>query len=356
MLKYNSALSQRIEMLRFPLIVGILFIHMYTNEINFNNSSALSGFYAFVVEYLSNVVARISVPLFFLLSGFLFFCNLMPSKDGFVKKLNARFYTLFVPFIFWNIVIFIFYAFAQTLPVTLHYFSGERPWVMQLNAIEMIELFFGLGDFKYPVAYQFWFIRDLIVIVIFSPLIYFFLKKAPYLSLLITFIVWFFDLLHLPYIQISSTSIFFFSFGAYLGMIKYDFSLSDRYGLWIICGYILLSIIDVLTYNDFIHNISIFFGTIAAFTVTKYLLHIKKVKKRLITLAKYSFFVYALHEPLLSILRKMIFRALEPLNDFSIFLLYFVCVFLTIFITIWIYKFLQKVSPEVVTISTGGRI
>ncbi len=355
MLKNNSSLSWRIEMLRFPLIVGILFIHIYTDEINFNYTSSLSGFYAFVVEYLSNVVARVSVPLFFLLSGFLFFCNLTPSKEGFVKKINSRFYTLFVPFVFWNIIIFIFYAFAQTLPVTLHYFSGERPWVMQLDMMETVELFFGLGDFKYPVAYQFWFIRDLIVIVVFSPLIYLFLKKASYLFLALLFGVWFFDLLHLSYIQISSTSIFFFCFGAYLGMKRYDFSLSDRYSGLIISTYVPLSIVDALTNNDFIHNISVLVGTIALFSVTKYLMHMKKVKKRLINLAKYSFFVYALHEPLLSILRKMIFKALYPLSDFSIFLLYFICVFLTIFITIRIYKFLQKVSPHVVTISTGGR-
>ncbi len=356
MLRHNSLLSQRIEMLRFPLIVGILFIHIYTNEIDFNGASGLSGFYSIVVDYISNTLSRISVPLFFVLSGYLFFCNLTPTKEGFIKKLHSRFYTLFVPFVFWNIIIFIFYAFAQTLPVTLHYFNGERPWVMQLDVLQMVELFFGLGDFKYPVAYQFWFIRDLIFIVIFSPLAYILLKRFSYAFLGVLFIVWFFDLLHLSYIQISSTSIFFFCIGAYLGIIRYDFSKSDRYAFLFIIGYIAVSFADVSTHNEFVHNISILLGVVTAFTVTKYLLKRKKVKKRLISLAKYSFFVYALHEPLLSILRKTLFGAFANLGDFSVFLLYFGCVFLTIFITIRIYKILEKLSPQFMSISTGGRI
>ena len=227
---------------------------------------------------------------------------------------------------------------------------------MQFDVLETIKLFFGLGDFRYPVAYQFWFIRDLIVIVVFTPFVYFFLKKIPFIFLTILFYFWFFDLFHIPYIQISSTSIFFFCIGAYLGIIKYDFSLSDRYAALIISSYILLSLADALIRNDFFHNISILIGTIAVFSVTKYLLHMKKVKKRLISLAKYSFFVYALHEPLLSVLRKVIFKAFNPSSDFFIFVLYFACVFLTIFITVWIYKVLQKISPQVMTISTGGRI
>lgn len=61
--------------LRFPLILGVLFIHNYGNII-LNSYEEISGL-AYLSELLkvliSQVLARLSVPIFFLMSGYLFF-------------------------------------------------------------------------------------------------------------------------------------------------------------------------------------------------------------------------------------------------------------------------------------------
>lgn len=68
--------SQTINYLRFPLIILVIFIHSYgTVTIQSNSIEVMSNQSVFnnVSYLLSMVFARLAVPLFFLISGFLYF-------------------------------------------------------------------------------------------------------------------------------------------------------------------------------------------------------------------------------------------------------------------------------------------
>jgi len=354
-LKINSQLSQRIELLRFVLIIGIVFIHIHTGDIQFSGTILMGNVYAMLTEYLSEALARVSVPLFFALSGYLYFLNFEASSENFIKKFKSRFRTLFIPFVIWNMLIFIFFAIAQNIPVIENYFTGDRPLVLELEGFENIALFFGFNGFEYPVAYQFWFIRDLIILVVLTPLIYLFLLKIPYILLLGLSVMWFFDLNYLEIVRIDPVSPFFFTLGAYLGMKKYDFSNTDHYALQILLLYLLISVVDLFMDSLSIHHAAIFLGTLAIFSITKYIITMTKIREYLLSLAKYSFFVYAAHEPFLSIIRKLTFKAINPQSDLTIFIIYFFCPVITIIVCIQLYKILEKVVPKMLNTAIGGR-
>ena len=353
MKQIRSQLSERIEMLRFPLIVGVVFIHMHTDDITFHGPGA--SFYNMLVNYIAEILARISVPLFFVMSGYLFFLTLVPTCENFIKKLKSRFYTLLIPFIIWNGVIFLFYAIAQNLPLSALCFTGERPIVLSLHGFDYIRLFFGLGDFQYPVAYQFWFVRDLIILVLFSPLLYFMLTKIPQIVLTLLGVLWFFNMIHFKIIQFDIASAFFFSLGGYFGIIKNDFSLLDRYSKAILLSYLLISLISVLTENFYLQQTAIFTGVLAAFVITKYLREIPSVKERLIVLAKYSFLLFAMHEPLLSIIRKILFILIDVQSNWMVFTLYLLAPVLTILCCILVYNIFEKTAPQILYFTTGNR-
>ena len=112
-MKLDKELSKQIDILKFGLIVGVVFIHINTNDIVFK-SQILTDLKFFISEILS----RSSVPLFFAISGFLFFNNLSPSIENFFKKYKNRFFSLIIPFLFWNLIIFLFFFIAQNLPLT----------------------------------------------------------------------------------------------------------------------------------------------------------------------------------------------------------------------------------------------
>ena len=79
MTAHNTILSDTIRVLRFPLIVGVVLIHNNLCDIMVGGrhvSAPPEGDWAFAhyfMTYFSDVLPRICVPLFFAISGYLFF-------------------------------------------------------------------------------------------------------------------------------------------------------------------------------------------------------------------------------------------------------------------------------------------
>lgn len=110
-------LSLTIDFLRFPLIVGVVFIHNYIVKTELHgvplstllNEWTIGLFYAF-----SQVVSRVCVPLFFFISGLLFFKGANFSWNIYVHKIRRRISTLLVPYLIWNLIGFLLLCIAST--------------------------------------------------------------------------------------------------------------------------------------------------------------------------------------------------------------------------------------------------
>ena len=77
----SANVSSRLKAIRLPLIVGVVFIHAYSTQVLLGGGqragAAHVAFSAFFIRNLiSQGIARIAVPMFFLMSGFLFFQGL----------------------------------------------------------------------------------------------------------------------------------------------------------------------------------------------------------------------------------------------------------------------------------------
>ena len=83
--KYLQAISGGM-MHTMPLTIGVVFIHFSLQrglEIHgvfhgLNNP----GWFFFIVNLMSEVIARLCVPTFFIISGFLFFLSRLPETKG----------------------------------------------------------------------------------------------------------------------------------------------------------------------------------------------------------------------------------------------------------------------------------
>ena len=98
----DTLLSKTISYLRFPLIVGVVFIHSNMLVVNIQGTIIRYDKWpvvAFIMNQFSSVLADVCVPLFFFISGFLFFYNSDFSKEIYIKKVKKRIKTLFVPYI-----------------------------------------------------------------------------------------------------------------------------------------------------------------------------------------------------------------------------------------------------------------
>ncbi len=346
-------------MLRFPLIVAVIFLHSYGTKLTFSEgavgSTANSALSDFIRNLLSQGIGRTAVPLFFLMSGYLFFKDFAPSLQNYIKKLRSRFRTLLIPFLFWNITMLAFLGLTQSMPLTAQYFSGTKATVADFSFIEGINAVMGIGQM--PISYQMWFIRDLMVLVLLTPVIYFIDKYAGLPTLLALALAWYSG-------QFSSISrpleatLFFFA-GCHLVRRNLSLFSWDRYGPAIIGLYSVAAAVDALTFGtavgNYVHKPAVVLGVMSALYLSKAAYRSTVVREKLSYLAGASFFVYAAHEPLLTVFRKVAFKIFHPSSSFSVIILYLAIPLLLIGFLLIIYSTLSRHAPNALRVVNGGR-
>ena len=131
-------LSKRINSLRFLLIVFVVFIHNNPITVNFSGGveTYIIPIYVKIIrELISNIIARIAVPLFFLISSYL----LYSKESKFIPVLKKKSRSILLPYIIWNILAIIFFYVAQSFNFTKPYFANII--IRDFSLIDWIDAF-----------------------------------------------------------------------------------------------------------------------------------------------------------------------------------------------------------------------
>lgn len=352
--KLDPKLSERIAVLRLPLIVGVVFIHGYDTVISRTYQLHYSGWVRFVCDYISEGLATVSVPLLFLISGYLYFSGLTPSRVGFTSQISKRIRNLAIPYLGWNVLCFGVMSLAQSIPALSPYWGGRSIPIAAYTPFDYLNAIIGIDT--HPIAYQFWYVRDLMVLIVISPVLYFLLKycAAPFLAGVI-FWWWGSGLWMSP--VFSRESLLFFSIGGFFAIRQINpISLDKFAGATLV--YLPLSIWDALAHqgpSSPIHKIAELFGIAFVFCATKYVHRYPACRRTLLTLSSASFFVFAAHEPLLTILRKVSFHFCSPANSSAILFFYFANSTAVIVLCTMTYYLCRRAAPQLTSLMTGGR-
>ena len=366
MITNDELLSNTISYLRFPLIVGVVFIHNKMAAFNIQGDVVCYDDWPWLthtMDFFSSVLPTISVPLFFFISGFLFFYKVDFGIDIYKKKLKTRSKTLLVPYLIWNFVGFLILL-IQMHPRFLSLFPLLKDY--RIDITEFLSYFWVKdlpqdlpGERAYPLNYPFWFIRDLILLVVATPVIYCLIKRLKVLFVLFMGLVWYFGLgkyVLLP--GVCHLSIFFFPLGAYFGINRINFVELAHKVQWSPYAYIILAIGDTLSvgqpYNYWLHNGGILLGLITTAYIVSVLVESEKVKINKF-LSDASFFVFALHGLFISKFMKAIVMIIHPQSPYSVLFIYFFVPITTILICLGFYRLLNSYMPSVAKIVTGGR-
>lgn len=364
-MKITKEKSEVIDMLRFPLIVGVVLLHSYITKVGLSSGGIVGGeggvWSNFIQDLFSQVFARIAVPLFFLFSGLLLFQGKKLTIDLISEKWKSRLFTLLLPFIVWNTADLMIQIFGQTIPVTSHFFTGKTFDVSNLSPKTLWDAYF---DFRsYPVNAPLWFLRDLIVLVIFSPVLYFLIRKTGWYIIMFFLFAWFgFFFGTSTFFLLSNEAVFFFSLGLFLSICeidKFEEELRKTTNAKIIIGiYLLSAFLEVnLKHQDLsvflLHKVNIILGVVAIFIATHVWIRTSRFGTPLLYLAPISYFVYLAHNSLLQVFKKLSYVIFKPNNDISFILIYFLAPLLTISSLFGIYCFLQYVSPVTLNILLG---
>ena len=339
---------QRIDIMRFPLIVGVVVAHAYPGPLN-------SFINIFIYNFICHGLARIIVPLLFLISGYLFFINFDSSKQTYWSKFQARIRTLLIPFLIWNIATLLIFALAQTIPLTSGFFSGVNSPIASYSFFDYFNAIFGIN--RMPIAMQFWFIRDLMLLVLLTPIIHYAIRRIPLIFLVTLYSCWMVD--YWPVYTPAIEPVLFFSVGAFLGESKADIFALDKYGMVTTPIYFLIVVFTSLFVQSpltpYLHRTGIVLGMVSALFISKQVIKLPQAKNKLLELSTMSFFVFAAHEPLQLIIRKLAYRVLMPESMVSELVLYFVIPTVIIVLLIEAYRVLEAIAPDLLKVVTGER-
>lgn len=360
--------SQTISFLRFPLIVGVVLIHSHITKIG-SLDLTISGIfpaYTYVSYLFSEIFARIAVPVFFFISGFLFFYNTCCfTRDIYIHKLRKRASSLLIPYVFWNIFMIIILCLVHTYLPELT--SGKRAPITEYSIsdflwcfwnTDMVNLPLSADSAPYPINYPLWFIRDLIVVILFSPLIYTLLRKTHLYGVVCLGVLWMFNW-WFDVAGLSITAVFFFAAGAYFSIHKKNFVklLQPLLPVAAIIYLLLAGVALVFSTVDqeiYIRRLSILFGGILVISLSAWFIG----KGRWHTnafLADSSFFIYAYHALPLAFIFKIFFRVLRTETDGVSLALYFICPMITIGVGLGVYYLMRRFLPKITRVVTGGR-
>ncbi len=351
--------SLRLKVLRFPLIVGVVFIHNYSLTSTLHGNAIglahADGLLEFVRNVVSQGVARVSVPLLFLISGYLFFLDFEPTAEALLAKLKSRSRTLLLPFLFWNVANLAIVAAAQSIPAAAKYLSGKTERVSHLDAVALLEAIFGIhGE---PISYQFWFVRDLMVLVLLAPLVYLLCRRGGIPILLAGLTLWLADAPWLPMPALDAT--LFFTAGAWFAVKRIDLFCLDRIGPLAVMLYLPALLFDAIWFgaaaDTLVPKISIVLGVVSALWITKFAIRSDDITSRLVRLSGTSFFVFAAHEPLLTICRKLLYRLIPPHSSFLALGFYFLIPAFVICVLAALYPRMKLHFPRLTALSCGGR-
>ncbi len=335
----NEYLSKKIKVLSFVAIIMIVFFHT-------NLSVVTNGVVAFFREFMTSPLTRVAIPLFFAISGYLFFRNCQSFNiDFFKSKIKKRVMSLMIPYLVWSLLGFLFVCFLQiVMPGSFSSYGSLSSY--SLNQLAVALLWSPVG------AYQLWFVRDLFICFMFSPLLYAVLKylREVFLVLLL--------FLYLNSYQwgISIESILFVSLGAYFALYRQPAIIFESKNKFFVCSlgiiWIVLCISAAISKVYFVHCLGALVGLFFVWTLYDILYPIFKVDifNRLL---QYNFFVYVAHEPLHTLVKGFLLRIGS--SQIWLFGVYFLAPFITISICIIAGKFLNHFLPRSYSILSGGR-
>lgn len=365
--------SNTISALRFPLMVGIVFIHFnLLNGITVNGivyGDNLPIWLTCIIKTLSNEIPAIGVPLFFIISGFFFFRSGL-TWGSYKSKMRKRARTLLVPYVLWNLIALSYYLLCA-LPIFRSIFpiSHIQEWSLQKFLycfwdIDKSLLGEGVGktvSWLNPIDQPLWYVRDLLIVMVLSPIIHWTLKRFGWYAVATLGLLWLF-LVRLPlgHACYLLAAFFFFAWGGCHAIKGIDFIASMRRfraALWIypiLLAAYLAADLSGMHGSSFIHNAAIVCGVFAAISLMASLVESGKVKPNKF-LAESTFFLYAIHAIFISNLGDVIVKLWFVDSPVYMCLLYFTVPISDITISLALYWLLRRYAPRVCAILTGGR-
>lgn len=341
----EQSISKTFDLLRFPLALLVIYLHISPTFQPWTmprTYQSVSHHIYIMVNVVVCSIAQIAVPCFFMISAFLLVANIgYLTFHTYLIKLRHRFLTLFMPYIFWNII-----AWGYLVIVG----GGDDQ-----NTLSFI--------FLSPANFPLWFLRNLIVMNIVFPLFFWLAKyggKGVFLIIIVLYSVWpfIYPLYTAPVDNYTLVSFVFFYLGMYFGINKTNISsIPIPTKFLIVTLGILLFLMRIALSPDFAkitHNTTLLFIVFSTFIIANYIV----VKYRVTTiafLASSTFYIYLSHKVGATYLSKQIFCLMPSHSYLTQLAIFLFCPLITSVICIGSFHFFKQIVPKPALFLIGAK-
>lgn len=134
-------LSDKLRVLSLISIIFVLYIHSRFQP----NEIMGMAYYDKIQLFTSEMIGRCAVPLFYLISGYLFFMKVPDGVKSIGRKIRKRIKSLLIPYFIGCVFFVIFYSFVALLPWTsnlINSSSSIMPLFQKPYSIILISIFY----------------------------------------------------------------------------------------------------------------------------------------------------------------------------------------------------------------------
>jgi len=334
----DRTVSNRIAMLRPLLIIAMVFSHMQSTSINMSDIDP--GFFNHVGAFFIHGIARGTVPTMSMIAGFLLFS--MSLDLQFTKMVKKKMTTLVIPFIAFNL------AYVAYVVVCDIVFKENRLGDLATLAasIGWFDVLFGFG--QYPVNAPLYFVRDLIVFSLMAPLLGGIMRTLPVLGLAGLIVIFGFN--HDGNLVFRSSSLILFYIGGMAAVYKWDLLAMDKYAKP--CAVIFLLLCLALMAFKMADNTILVMAAPFLIWPAASLLSKTRIEAWGLKHAKYSFFIFAAHMPLM----ELTWLAVTGPLKFVPYIVYWaITPFAVSAFLMVVYNVSMRVAPTAFNIMVGAR-
>ena len=354
--------SLQLALLKLISCIAVIYIHAYTPQ-NSAFAAALDKLpvFHYIAEILSKYMAQVAVPVFFMVSGYIYFSKQYTQKWHVFALNKAN--TILFPYLLWN-TLAIAYIFAAQIPESIRKIFPADKVIANFSAADWINAYIGWNNEWYPFLYPLWFLPCLFTVFILAHTFRNCFYKYDWPIWCLTAV----NIAAFAYVPLYNSltawgllprtlySLAFFAAGKFL--LKYRNTLNGKLCLFISLGIFAASTaMGLAKFTPCINwrFIALYPGLIAVFVIAgKVIDKFKTLRQPLLFLSGFSFLIYLTHEFALTAVLSTAYPRL-PLN-FGSFLVFFICLPLLLAAMLicggWI---LKKVLPKVYVFLFGGR-
>lgn len=313
-------------MLRFLMIFGVVLLHVppFVPFAELTNEP-----FVLVKAYLQLAVFRCTVPVLTLISGYLLFRSALDQDPWRLARKKGK--TILVPFLFFNLSLL-------GVALVLHYglglsLSDEIP---PAHLRGWLDVAFGYRGS--PMNYPLNFLRDLLVLMVLAPVFGFFLRRAPWVGLVLVFGIFMNNLDRALLLRDVMAPVFYL--GGLAAVRRWNLVAFDRFA-WPALAVFLLACLWIVAMRVANTN---YLRLVAPFLIwpAAALLVPTALGRWMARMSKYSFFVFVAHAPVL-LATWMVFKPFSRWVPYPVYWVLAPCVVVGLLIVV--YRLLARYVP-----------